>query len=76
MSLLRKFINNVFYYIMVRILSWDVGVINLAYCYMTKTKDGYKIYDWQKINLMEDEQRTCINKGCSKNAVWSCDNKF
>ena len=58
---------------MVKVLSWDVGVINLAYCFMTKTKNGFKIYDWQKINLMEDGNHNCDIKDCGKPALWCCD---
>ena len=42
-----------------RIISWDVGVINLAYCILDrsdKTGSKTKILDWCKINLIENEQ--------------------
>lgn len=61
---------------MVKVLSWDVGVINLAYCLMTKTKNGFKIYDWKRINLIEQDIHKCIIKDCTKDAIWSCGNKY
>lgn len=37
-----------------KILSFDVGIKNLAYCIMSKNGDNYEIYDWGIINLTED----------------------
>ena len=40
-----------------KILSWDVGIYNLAYClieYLEETK-SYKILDWNIINLRKDD---------------------
>ena len=36
-----------------RVLAWDVGVINLAYCLMEKDANNYKIIEWNTINLLE-----------------------
>lgn len=65
------------------IISWDVGVIHLAYCVLEYFPDSsVKILDWDEINLMEDEKIsfTCcgkikVNKGedpkiCGKNATY------
>ena len=64
-------------------LSIDVGIINLSYCIIAssshKTKQKFKILDWNIINLIDDqhEQQKCIgllksgkNKGseCGNNA--------
>jgi hypothetical protein len=36
------------------ILSWDVGVLHLAYCIIHPEKDKLKILDWNNINLLHD----------------------
>jgi hypothetical protein len=33
------------------IISFDVGIINLAYCILSSDEKGYHIYDWNIINL-------------------------
>ena len=42
------------------IISWDVGVIHLAYCILKynvyNDKEDIKILDWDEINLIEDER--------------------
>ncbi|XWV26422.1 holliday junction resolvase [Tupanvirus soda lake] len=44
------------------IISWDVGIIHLAYCVLEYIHDGKKdespvrIIDWDEINLIEDER--------------------
>lgn len=51
------------------ILSWDVGITNLAYCLMRKRKysEKYKVYKWEKINLLSKfKEFKCII--CKKNA--------
>lgn len=40
-----------------RILSWDVGIKNLAYCLIQKTDDDFKILKWGVINLVDDRQK-------------------
>ena len=40
-----------------RVLSWDVGIKNLAYCLIDN--ENNKIEDWGVINLLEDENRVC-----------------
>lgn len=68
------------------IISWDVGIIHLAYCVLDFTVDNEKtnvqILDWDEINLMENEKisfKCCgkmkIKKGenikiCEKNATY------
>ncbi len=49
------------------VLSWDVGIINLAFClidYNKETKD-YKILDWDIINLTDREKMKCTE--CNAN---------
>lgn len=69
------------------VLSWDVGIINLAYCIL-KYDDGMnipEILDWDIINLMDDDQMSfaccgkMINgKDCASRASYyrSIDNKI
>ena len=38
----------------IKILSFDVGIKNLAYCILSWDKCKYTIYDWGIINLTED----------------------
>lgn len=38
------------------ILSWDVGIKNLAYCMLQKNDSTFKILDWGVINLVDDTQ--------------------
>jgi len=40
-----------------RILSWDVGIKNLAFCMLQKTNDKFTILKWGVINLVEDRQK-------------------
>ncbi len=41
-----------------KILSWDVGIIHLAFC-LIEINDTIKIIDWGNINLLEDEEKEC-----------------
>lgn len=53
-------------------LSWDVGIVNLAYCIIEKTgNETFKILDWQLINLGSESMYCCeLNKNKS-----ACTNK-
>ena len=42
-----------------KILSFDVGIKNLAFCLMTKNNDLITIKDWNIINLVEDRDLCC-----------------
>jgi hypothetical protein len=42
-----------------RILSWDVGIKNLAYCLIDIT-DTIQIIDWGIINLLEEKEHKCF----------------
>ena len=56
-----------------KILSWDVGIINLAYCIMEENNDNnhpYKIYHWNTINLLNESKIKCDI--CSKDALYNC----
>ena len=45
--------------IIMRILSWDVGIIHLAYCLIEIEEGGVKIKDWDNINLLQEEEIKC-----------------
>jgi hypothetical protein len=40
-----------------KILSWDVGIKNLAYCLLHKNGEEFKIVKWGSINLVENRQK-------------------
>ena len=39
-----------------KIISWDVGIINLAYCILENENENenYKILDWGTLNLLNE----------------------
>ena len=45
--------------IMTIILSFDVGIIHLAYCLFTKEDNNWKIIDWDNIDLTDREETKC-----------------
>ena len=51
-----------------RILSFDVGIKNLAYCYFES--ECSTIVDWAVVDLCNDK-RACTTSGCAKNATFS-----
>ena len=61
-----------------RILSWDVGIINLAFCLidMNNTDNSFKIIDWDVINLTERDKMKCFQ--CNKNPFYyyKSENKY
>ena len=67
-----------------KILSWDVGIKNLAYCYLEKNQeqDDIKILDWGSIDLLQTMRYkcTCIitktKKICNKNATYYLDQGY
>lgn len=57
---------------MSKILSWDVGIKNMAYCVLEKKEENFKILKWGIINVSE-ETNTCQctlrgGKQCGKKA--------
>ena len=62
-----------------RILSWDVGIKNLAYCQILKKNNSFEIEKWDVINLSENEKVCCYNNKngniCGKNARFEIHNK-
>ena len=47
---------------MVKIISIDVGIKNLAYCSLESTESGIIIHDWDIINIMENMNPLCCNR--------------
>lgn len=61
-----------------KILSFDVGIVNLAFCIIKKNNDNntFEILDWNIINI-DNDKKTCefLNKKnaiCGKNAKFQC----
>jgi len=46
---------------MPKILSIDVGIINLAYCIIEKENDSFHILNWDIINILSDKIQKCTN---------------
>ena len=61
-----------------KILSFDVGIKNLAYCLINK--EDYLIEDWGILNISIDPLCEHCNaktgKQCDKSAKYICDNDF
>jgi hypothetical protein len=57
---------------MVKILSWDVGIINMAYCLLEVNDNKFKILEWELINLIPDH----ICNTCKKKANLSVNNEY
>jgi hypothetical protein len=58
------------------IISFDVGIINLAYCIMTVDSEDFEVFDWGIINLADgNPKKTCSRKlrngnSCTKKAYY------
>ena len=51
---------------MVKILSFDVGIKNLAYCLVEFENDNNKILDWGVINMMDKFTSASLKCSVSK----------
>ena len=67
----------------VRICSWDVGILNLAYCILEKdtVTNAITILDWSIIDLTEQNKKKCNcllknNTVCNKKASYYKDNTY
>ena len=57
-----------------RLLSWDVGIINLSYCLIEydnydKSNPVWKIIDWDIINLTDREKIKCFQCGAKPSLI-------
>ena len=66
-----------------KIISFDVGIKNMAYCIFSIENSTFKVQDWGILNLVNDTESTykCTyktkqNKCCNKNAKFYKDNQF
>lgn len=55
------------------ILSFDVGIVHLAYCLFTKENNNWKIIEWGNIDLTERDYTKCQ---CGLKASFTYDNKY
>ena len=61
-----------------KVLSWDVGIINLAFClidYNKETKD-FIILDWDIINLTDREKMKCTECNANPSYYQSLSDKY
>ncbi len=58
-----------------KVLSWDVGIINLAYCIIEYLDNDWKILDWGIINLTNRQKYKCIKCGKNASCYTDLDNK-
>jgi hypothetical protein len=59
-----------------RILSIDIGIKNLSFCYLDVTnKQNYNIILWDIINLLNEEQKICSREIINKKQNKKCNNK-
>jgi len=62
---------------MKRVLSWDVGIINLSYCLIEyNDKKEWTIIDWDIINLTNREKEKCYQCGAKPSFVYKIEDKF
>lgn len=58
------------------VLSWDVGIKNLAYCLIHfESEDDFQIKKWDKINLIQDDEDILICCGNTKETKKSPEKK-
>ena len=51
----------------IRILSWDVGIKNLAGCFLDCVDKKSSISWWNIINLLDEDKLSCCGKIIKKN---------
>lgn len=60
-----------------RVLSWDVGIINLSYCLIEYNENNeWKIIDWDIINLTNREKEKCYQCGAKPSFYQEISKKF
>lgn len=60
-----------------RVLAFDIGIKNLAWCVLEKSGATYKIVGWDNYNLLEEESagsvgETCSQASCKLKAIYTC----
>lgn len=60
-----------------RVLAFDIGIKNLAWCVMEKDVDGksYRILGWDNYNLLEEESAEAVSVPCGMckaKAIYTC----
>ena len=58
-----------------KILSWDVGIIHLAYCLMEIEDNKITILKWENINLLEEKPEKCHGFITQSGERLGCDRK-
>ncbi|ULY68615.1 putative Holliday junction resolvase [Chlorella virus XW01] len=59
------------------ILSWDVGIKNLAFCKIDfQSSSNWKIIDWNIINITEEEEHNCCNCTKKGNFYLGCNDSY
>jgi hypothetical protein len=61
------------------LISFDIGIKNLAFCIFDTSSEKYKIHDWGVINLCGEKVKCCskTKRGtCSKNASYIYNNNY
>ena len=61
-----------------KVLSWDVGIINLAYCFIDYDYDTktFKILDWDVINLTDRDKMKCTQCNANPSFYQSSSNMY
>jgi len=62
------------YKIIMKVISFDIGIKNMAYCFLSVSGEKFEILDWNTLNLMDEviqENRVCdcisVTKSSKKN---------
>ena len=55
-----------------KVISFDIGIKNMAYCFLSVSGKQFEILDWNTLNLMDEvlkENRVCdcVNSKTNKN---------
>lgn len=61
-----------------KVLSWDVGIINLAYCFIDYDYNSktFKILDWDVINLTDRDKMKCTQCSANPSFYQNSSNKY
>jgi len=54
-----------------RIISWDIGILHLAYCILEFENNKFDIIEWDNINLVSQKENVCGI--CNKKALYEFD---